>query len=142
MADFHRLFAATLSIRCRAGSSGAADGSEKPHAATRRYPRLFHPAVPDIEDTQCSLLGDPAHLLLGRQGSLDRSHFGSVGILQPSTAQAPEVHLSRVNSNQWITNETPWPNANGSNQIHVEMPIIAGLSGEGSALITAWLEVG
>ncbi len=43
--------------------------------------------------------------------------------------------------NQWITNETPQPNANERQRTCAEMPNVAELSGAVTALITAWLEV-
>jgi hypothetical protein len=42
---------------------------------------------------------------------------------------------------QWMTNETPQPNVNERYRTSAKMPIFIDLSGEGTALITAWLEV-
>jgi hypothetical protein len=42
---------------------------------------------------------------------------------------------------QWMTNETPQPNANIRRQSCKGITVFVDFSGEGSALITAWLEV-
>ncbi len=44
-------------------------------------------------------------------------------------------------ANQWITNKTTQPNVNKRSQMQPNMPFVADLSGEGTALITARLEV-
>ena len=70
---------------------------------------------------------------------------GSAEAANPSPRSMPDIRASAGGgtfaANQWITNETPQPNANKRQRTCAEMPIMAELSGAVRALLTAWLKV-